>query len=225
MEWANCAKPDKKQRRAFEILAATFVLTFHDDLGYRQLRALPGEESSIMQKEVAKLRKLSDETRRQRRQLICLLHGAGGCGKTTVIDLVLLYAKEFSDFVPDFVFTSNTIVVTAMSGVAATLLLGETAHRAMHLNNTKPLNHDHIEPWLETRMVIVDEISFADKRLILKWINSCERSSNSFTNAMETCMSSSPVIFDKWSLVVAKLYHLIVVSVKPSAIGLTALLN
>jgi hypothetical protein len=44
-------------------------------------------------------------------------------GKSMALDLVSEYAKEYCGFL-EVPFTSRTIVVTAMSGVAATLLLG-----------------------------------------------------------------------------------------------------
>ena len=60
-----------------------------------------------------------------------------------------------------FAFTSRTIVITALSGVAATLILGETTHSALYLNHkTTP---EHIELWQTVRLLIIDEISFADK--------------------------------------------------------------
>jgi ABC-type molybdenum transport system ATPase subunit/photorepair protein PhrA len=62
-------------------------------------------------------------------QLICFLHGPGGSGKTTVIDLVTAY--ENNDF------STQTILVTAMTGVAAMILVEETTHSAVYLNQKK----------------------------------------------------------------------------------------
>ena len=47
-----------------------------------------------------------------------------------MIELVLLYAKEYCSNLPNVLFCRNTIVVTAMTGVTATLILlcGETTH-------------------------------------------------------------------------------------------------
>ena len=50
-----------------------------------------------------------------------------------------------------------------MTGVAATLLLGETTHSALHLNQKKPLTREQCEIWEGTRLVVIDEISFASK--------------------------------------------------------------
>ena len=59
-------------------------------------------------------------------------------------------------------YTHRTIVVTAMSGVAATLLHGETAHRALGLmKKGSNFTQDQLGEWIDTRLVIIDEISFA----------------------------------------------------------------
>ena len=67
-------------------------------------------------------------------QLICCLHGPAGSGKSTVIELVLLYAEEYCSYLPNVIFCCNTTVVAAMTGVAATLICGETMHGALFLN-------------------------------------------------------------------------------------------
>ena len=54
-------------------------------------------------------------------QLIALLHGPGGSGKSMVINAVQTYAKSYCESI-GHQFTNHTIIVTAMSGVAATLL-------------------------------------------------------------------------------------------------------
>ena len=52
------------------------------------------------------------------------------------------------------------IVVTALTGVAATLINGETLHSATKFYNKK-VSTDHIDEWKHSQLVIVDEISFA----------------------------------------------------------------
>jgi len=99
-------------------------------------------------------------------QIICLLHGPGGSGKSTVINLLVAYAKEFCEHL-GHPFTEKTIVVTAMSGVAATLIHGETTHKALGLNRSK-LSQEFIQEWWDTRLVIIDEISFAGSEDVTK---------------------------------------------------------
>ena len=69
------------------------------------------------------------------KDLICLLHGAGGSGKSTVINLVKAYAADYCAAL-GHKFTNRTIIVMAMSGVAATLLNGDTVHSVLGLNLT-----------------------------------------------------------------------------------------
>ena len=93
------------------------------------------------------------------------MHGPGGCGKTTVIDLLMEYAREYCNFLPNYEFTSRTIVTTAMTGVAATLLRGETTHSACYLNQRKAIQAEQIELWADTKLLIIDEISFASRQI------------------------------------------------------------
>ena len=72
---------------------------------------------------------------------------------------MLAYAKGFCKEI-EYVFDKRMIVVTAMSGVAATLINGETVHSAAHLN-CKKITVEHQKEWANARMIIVDEISFA----------------------------------------------------------------
>ena len=164
IDWAKKARLDRRQRRAFEIIAGSFVLTFFTEASQDDSfgRGFRSRFQSFFSEKI-RLERLVEQNKRGDSQLICLLHGPGGSGKTTVIDLVVEYAREYCDYMEDFQFTSRTIVVTAMTGVAATILLGETTHSAVYLNQKKPLEAEQIECWSETRLLIIDEISFADK--------------------------------------------------------------
>ena len=176
LSWAKRARLDNAQRKAFEVLTATFILSMHedaeplhrDDYSTRELRST----YNSFAKEIKRLRYL---VRRGKNvphsalgdQLVCFIHGPGGCGKTTVIDLVMEYAKEYCSYMSNYTFTKRTIVVTAMTGVAATVLLGETTHKALHLCRKRDLSEQDTLPWADTKMVIVDEISFASKKDII----------------------------------------------------------
>ena len=157
IDWAKKAKLDRKQRRAFEIFTGTFVLSFFRDA------ESDGSRRHTFVKEKKLLNRLVEVRRRGSDQLVCLLHGPGGSGKTTVVDLVTEYAREYCSYLDNYEFTSRTIVVTAMTGVAATILLGETTHSAVYLNQKRPLEAEQIEAWAETRLLIIDEVSFASK--------------------------------------------------------------
>ena len=77
-----------------------------------------------------------------RQQLVCFLSGPGGSAKSTVIDLVIEYAYEYCQLL-GYPFNN------AMWGVGATNIFGEFCL----------VNED-------TRMVIVDEISFVSRNAI-----------------------------------------------------------
>jgi len=157
VEWAKAAQLDPYQRRAFEAIIASFLLTFYDTNSDDE------QDATIDRSTRSKFRRSQLNLRRLRGsktdQLICLLHGPGGSGKSTVINLVTAYAREYCELLKH-PFTARTIVVTAMSGVAATLLHGETTHSALGLNKDR-LSEDEIEAWTDARLVIIDEISFA----------------------------------------------------------------
>jgi len=130
---------------------------------------LSPELESRLSSQKNKLNKLAYRKSRGARQLICLLHGPGGSGKTAVIDLTLEYCREFCGFIEGFKFTPQTIVVSALSGVAATNLLGDTIHRSAYLCQKCRITPEQVQRWCGvTRLVIVDEISFASRALILK---------------------------------------------------------
>ena len=108
---------------------------------------------------LCQLSELSNDTE----QFICCLHGPAGSGKSTVIELVFLYAQEYCLYLPNDIFCHNTIVVTAMTGVAAMLICGETMHGALFLNQKCKIEPEQIELWADTHLLIIDEISFASK--------------------------------------------------------------
>ena len=107
-----------------------------------------------------------------RKNLICLLHGPGGSGKSAVINAVKAHASDFCRLL-GHPFTNRTIIVTAMSGVAATLLKGETAHMVMGLNRDS-VQLEESDEWLDARLVIVDEISFASAEDFSKMHENCK---------------------------------------------------
>ena len=133
INWARQANLDAEQKRAFEIIIGSFVLTFYDEAKRDNNRS--AHTRSVFVNEKTKLEQLVESQRMNSNQLILFLHGPGGSGKSTIIDLVLAYAEEYCKMYEDFAFTSRTIVITALSGVAATLILGETTHSALYLNH------------------------------------------------------------------------------------------
>ena len=90
-------------------------------------------------------------------QFVCFLSGAGGTGKSRVINGVRHYCKLLCNEL-GVEFTKRTIVITAVTGSAAVTIHGETMHSACGLCSRKRATAD--DDWKNTVMVVVDEISF-----------------------------------------------------------------
>jgi hypothetical protein len=156
-ERGTAGKLDAYQRRAFEIFTCSFLLTFLDKSTDDDVNTDVHRDMRMYHRFYRKV--LIDLIGVPSGQIICLLYRPGGSGKSTVINLVVAYAREYCGEL-NHPFTSRTIVVSAMSGVAATLLGGETTHSALGLNRVEP-SAEMIDAWFDTRLDIVDKVSFA----------------------------------------------------------------
>ena len=166
IDWATKARLDRQQRRAFEVILGHFLLTFCTEAVTNMTD--PRGDRAAFNTHKSDILLLIEKTSEDSTQTICLLYGPGGCGKTTVIDLVLEYAREYCSYLEGVHFDARTIVVTALTGVAATILRGETTHAAVYLNQERNLQPEQIELWENTRLLIVDEISFAGKGIFIR---------------------------------------------------------
>ena len=162
-EWSKAAFPeDRKQRRAFEVLTSSFVLTFYHETKEKEHNQVTVHRGKFRKAkdDLFKLRGIrGSKLRREDWNLVCLLHGPGGSGKSTVINAVKVYAQDYCKQL-GHKCTSRTIVTTAMSGVAATLLHGETTHSVLGLNRNK-IEPKEAEHWQDARLLLIDECSFA----------------------------------------------------------------
>ncbi len=151
---------DRKQQRAFEAIISAFLLTFYDEDGATREDTV---NATITREERIKYRRAKRALFKLKgnkdAQLIALLHGPGGSGKSTVINMVKAYAKSYCESL-GHPYTHRTIVTTALTGVAATLLHGETTHLALGMNRDS-IPEAMRKEFQDTRLVIVDEISFA----------------------------------------------------------------
>ena len=73
-----------------------------------------------------------------------------------MVNEILKYAKDYTSKL-NLTFDMRTIVVTALSGVAATSIGGETLHSAASLNGK--VKDDDVS-WVNARLLIIDEVSF-----------------------------------------------------------------
>ena len=128
---------DKNQRKAFIIMIAHFVMTYieHAENSAKDCQQRIGEMTHFnrtIRQEKGKLKKLC-----RKLDLLCMfLNGPGGSGKSEVLKEVLIYGKEFCDNI-GVPFTKQTILITASTGSAATLIKGSTIHAATYLFEKK----------------------------------------------------------------------------------------
>jgi hypothetical protein len=77
-----------------------------------------------------------------------------------LLEEVLAYAKLFSQNI-SHPFSRQTIRVTAMTGAAAMEIGGVTASEFHYMRNKSYATQDEIDSHKETRLNIIDEVSFA----------------------------------------------------------------
>ncbi len=166
LEWSS--RPDlnldAEQQKAFQIVTAAFILTYYDDAetvdpsGYRSQCSNPSQLRRDFKIEKDKLRRLT--RLRTNEPLRMFLDGPGGSGKSRVVQELLLYAKEYTSLL-NLKFDMRTIIVSALSGVAAVSIGGETTHSVAYINGKVP---DDDISWANARLLIIDEVSFMSTR-------------------------------------------------------------
>lgn len=174
-EWANSAFrgkeedsfPDLDQKRAFEIIIAHFVLThcreecnerfFSEANEGHSFRCHSDRHACITQRqELCELGGIGAKD-----QLLMFLSGVGGSGKSKVMNAVQKHAKSFCQQL-GATCDKRTVVVAAFSCAAATSTDGEKIHSALKLNSQN-LRQDHIMEWNNVRMLLIDEVSLANR--------------------------------------------------------------
>jgi hypothetical protein len=169
-EWGQEKEFDADQQEAFEAMVASFILTFHHDVenscsdstDHVPHLLLGRENSTSTRRTRLGLEKLCHK----KKQLLLFMDGPGGSGKSTIMKEVLRHGREFCKNI-QHPFNEMTILVTATSGVAATLINGETLHRACHLRRKKPLAEEQCDAFKQARLVVVDETSMASDNLLV----------------------------------------------------------
>ena len=156
---------DAEQSMAFQIATAAFVLTYYKDA--RDLGKPCIFPSSSLSPALARNMFTSEKTlltqlarlSRATPYLRMFLDGPAGSGKSHVVRALLGYAEAYTKNIQD-TFDMRTIIVTALSGVAATAIGGETLHSAAALNRT--IDSERDSSWINARLLIIDECSFMD---------------------------------------------------------------
>jgi len=167
---------DREQQRAFEILASKFVLSYcaeaddtddTDDTLFGTNRHQYLRCKKLLRQMIGQPAKIG--------QLIMFITGPGGSGKSEIINQLLVYGQQFCSNIEQ-PFTRHTILVTACSGVAATLIHGQTLHSATFLN--KEIRNIDIDDKARfqngVKLLIVDEISMlsgSDLKSLSKRLN------------------------------------------------------
>jgi PIF1-like helicase/Helitron helicase-like domain at N-terminus len=167
IEWSHQQELnlDDEQQLAFQIVTAAYVHTYYveadheveggclnyDKEGGGRMRAQMRHDYNEEMKKLHKLARLGHSI-----SLRMFLDGAGGSGKSRVVGELLKYAQNFTSNL-NLTFDMRTIVVTAMSGVAATSIGGETLHSAAAFN--RKIAEDDVS-WANARLLIIDEVSF-----------------------------------------------------------------
>ena len=162
---------DPRQRAAFQCMTASFILTYYKDalngidIGSEEdMRNdfLYGEE---FEKNMKNLKLLANGVKDN---LVMFFSGSGGSGKSECIRQTLIYCRSFCQNLR-VKFTKCTIRVTALTGVAAVSINGETIDSAAYLNgDINKLDQTDYDNWAECRLLIVDEVSFMGSDKLIK---------------------------------------------------------
>ena len=154
---------DVDQERAFRIIVASFVLSIyrHAMMNQTDRTIQPLGQRTISQN----MKELEEVNIPSKNQLVCFMTGAGGSGKSRVINAVCEYARAFCINL-EIPFNRRTVTVTALTGAAAVAIAGETTHKAACLNANDATTRDRKKEWANCHLVFVDEVSFASRAII-----------------------------------------------------------
>jgi hypothetical protein len=158
-EWAASLEFKDLQKRAFEVIVASFVMTYYTEVdkldpsvySNQGLRATTRNQFGLERQRLQKLVGLPEIHKNA--ALVMFLTGAGGSEKSFVMDQVMAYSSEFASNL-GVTFDTRTIVVTALTGVAAVAIKGETMDSACHLSSPK-MSDEMIQHWKNARLLIL----------------------------------------------------------------------
>ena len=128
---------DFKQKAAFEIMASSFILQALKcyNISQTELTAL-FQVITVRENKLKHLKELTQKLKDKggELQLLMLLSGMGGSGKSKVIKTFIRFARNVS-LSCGWLYDKDTVKITAMTGSAASLLEdGRTLHMTAGLN-------------------------------------------------------------------------------------------
>jgi len=109
----------------------------------------------------------------------------------TILESLMLYCGKFAQLIGHY-FDTGVIRLTALTGAAATEIKGKTTAKACKLMPRQTIETDDIHAWKNTRMLIVDEISFGDHDHFLSKLSD---NLQELTGCRDFPFGSIPVIF------------------------------
>ena len=154
---------DDKQYVAYQIISCTFLIQLINEGGdtNSRLGGILGATLGLSDEDLAVRNDLKRELedRGGLDQLLMLLTGGAGCGKSTSLDAAQEFAHKFCMAVA-VAFNDYTFYFTSTTGSSAALFGGSTIHGAAHLNKSR-LDDNMRQIWREdVKILIIDEISF-----------------------------------------------------------------
>ena len=153
ISWGQFYGLDDNQQGAFEVAASNFVMTYHLETDHYDHDFTEQQQETMHHISRTNLKELG-----AKQQLIMFMTGAGGAGKSNVITALIEYCKEFCANL-GVLFDNQTIVITALTGVAATSIMGQTTSTGLGMTKTI-YDNAFIKSFEGTRMILIDEISF-----------------------------------------------------------------
>jgi hypothetical protein len=159
VEFGRLRNLDPNQQLAFQIIVATYVLTFYDEA----LDSSSGSTFVLVQEEKPKLKMLAkprDPTCHQRLRL--LVTGPAGAGKSAILESMIIYCRKFSREIGHIFEPNRTIVMSSLTGSSAMSIGGDTTARRFGLRMKSNVRLDDIRYFEDTRLCIVDEVGFMD---------------------------------------------------------------
>ena len=157
---------DRKQYAAYKILCCSFLLGLvkEGSLGPSTHKGMHGVVDDLDSNADTLLsverRRIIDLLKKHggEEQLIMLLTGPGGCGKSTCVSLAQKYCHAFCAHLV-VMFNDMSFTLTSTTGSSAAIFGGATVHSAAYMNCNKITDAMRRE-WENVKVLVLDEVSF-----------------------------------------------------------------